>query len=118
MICSGSSCPKRNTSEITGNCTVHAKVCHKGIGLFILVLEGVTLLIYRSRAAYYNSIYVDKYGEEFGERHRNLSNRGRPLYLNTERYNLLQMWYSGHQIPQQVVKIQNNSERVILNSYY
>ncbi|KAF1792494.1 hypothetical protein GQ600_20467 [Phytophthora cactorum] len=63
------------------------------------------------------SLYVDEYGEEFGERNRELS-KGRPLYLNEERRErLLRLWLR-HEIPNEVVKIQNSSERVIRNSHY
>ena len=85
--------------------------------MFLLVLEGAVLLVYWKLAAYVGSLYVDEYGEEFGERNRELR-KGRPLYLNEERRErLLRLWLR-HEIPNEVVKIQNSSERVIRNSHY
>ncbi|CCI47549.1 unnamed protein product [Albugo candida] len=100
-----------------GACTIHAKKCGRGVGMFLLVLEGAVLLVYWKLAAYVGSLYVDEYGEEFGERNRDL-NKGRPLYLNQKRRDrLLRLWLF-HEIPNEVVKIQNTSERVIRNSHY
>lgn len=116
LQCAASTCPKREDGP-PGSCTLHTKSCGKGTGLYFLVLEGSVLLVYRARAAYFPSMYVDEYGEEFGERHKYL-NRGRPLHLDMTRYETLhRMWFK-HEIPTHVVRIQNGSERVIRNSHY
>lgn len=123
LLCAANTCPSvkpengyREESN-PGACTVHAKKCGRGSGMFLLVLEGAVLLVYWKLSAYVGSLYVDEYGEEFGERNREL-NKGRPLYLNEERRaRLLRLWLR-HEIPYEVVKIQNSSERVIRNSHY
>lgn len=123
LLCAANTCPSlKNDSGYReesnpGACTVHAKKCGRGSGMFLLVLEGAVLLVYWKLSAYVGSLYVDEYGEEFGERNREL-NKGRPLYLNQERRErLLRLWLR-HEIPYEVVKIQNSSERVIRNSHY
>lgn len=123
LLCAANTCPSlKNESGYReesnpGACTVHAKKCGRGSGMFLLVLEGAVLLVYWKLSAYVGSLYVDEYGEEFGERNREL-NKGRPLYLNEERRErLLRLWLR-HEIPYEVVKIQNSSERVIRNSHY
>ncbi|DAZ96356.1 TPA: LOW QUALITY PROTEIN: hypothetical protein N0F65_008006, partial [Lagenidium giganteum] len=123
LLCAANTCPSVQNDKgypeesNPGACTVHAKKCGRGSGIFLLVLEGAVLLVYWKLAAYVSSLYVDEYGEEFGERNREL-NKGRPLYLNEERRErLLRLWLR-HEIPGEVVKIQNSSERVIRNSHY
>lgn len=124
LLCAANTCPSIHSEKggypdeaNPGACTVHAKKCGRGSGMFLLVLEGAVLLVYWKLAAYVGSLYVDEYGEEFGERNRELS-KGRPLYLNEERRErLLRLWLR-HEIPNEVVKIQNSSERVIRNSHY
>uniref|UniRef100_A0AAV1VPC7 E3 ubiquitin-protein ligase n=1 Tax=Peronospora matthiolae TaxID=2874970 RepID=A0AAV1VPC7_9STRA len=124
LLCAANTCPSIHSDKggypdeaNPGACTVHAKKCGRGSGVFLLVLEGAVLLVYWKLAAYVGSLYVDEYGEEFGERNRELS-KGRPLYLNEERRErLLRLWLR-HEIPNEVVKIQNSSERVIRNSHY
>ncbi|RLN72156.1 hypothetical protein BBJ28_00024551 [Nothophytophthora sp. Chile5] len=124
LLCAANTCPSIHVDKSgypeeanPGACTVHAKKCGRGSGMFLLVLEGAVLLVYWKLAAYVGSLYVDEYGEEFGERNRELS-KGRPLYLNEDRRErLLRLWLR-HEIPNEVVKIQNSSERVIRNSHY
>ncbi|CEG46056.1 hypothetical protein F441_08560 [Plasmopara halstedii] len=124
LLCAANTCPSIHSEKVgypdeanPGACTVHAKKCGRGSGMFLLVLEGAVLLVYWKLAAYVGSLYIDEYGEEFGERNRELS-KGRPLYLNEERTErLLRLWLR-HEIPNEVVKIQNSSERVIRNSHY
>jgi hypothetical protein len=123
LLCAASTCPSIHHDKgypeesNPGACTVHAKKCGRGSCMFLLVLEGAVLLVYWKLAAYVGSLYVDEYGEEFGERNRELS-KGRPLFLNAERRDrLLRLWMH-HEIPNEVVRIQNSSDRVIRNSHY
>jgi E3 ubiquitin-protein ligase UBR2 len=123
LLCAANTCPsiqqdKGYPEEANpGACTIHAKKCGRGVGMFLLVLEGAVLLVYWKLAAYVGSLYVDEYGEEFGERNRDLS-KGRPLYLQEERRERLMRLWLRHEIPNEVVKIQNSSDRVIRNSHY
>ncbi|KAG2531948.1 hypothetical protein JM16_000583 [Phytophthora kernoviae] len=77
LLCAANTCPSIHLDKggypdeaNPGACTVHAKKCGRGSGMFLLVLEGAVLLVYWKLAAYVGSLYVDEYGEEFGERNR------------------------------------------------
>ena len=63
--------------------------------------------------AYYPSLYVDKYGET----DRNMR-RGAPLHLNVSRLKKLKhLWISGG-LPNEVVRIRNSSDRIIMENWY
>ncbi|CAM9192647.1 unnamed protein product [Ascophyllum nodosum] len=125
-----------------GECTIHARYCGSGIGIFFLVQRYhcvcvfiklhittqsdpvtlvilchshgcVVLLIRDSRGAYYPSIYLDDHGEEDAG-----LKRGRPLFLNRHRYNALKQVYLRHRVAQEVSAIRASSDRVIREDYY
>jgi len=64
---------------------VHAHECAAGIGIFLLLKATWVLLIRNNRTAIWGSPYLDEFGEEDMELHR-----GKPLYLNQERMQVLQ----------------------------
>ncbi|CAN0327572.1 unnamed protein product, partial [Ectocarpus sp. 8 AP-2014] len=80
-----------------GECTLHARECGAGVGVFFLVQRCVVLLIRDSRGAYYPSIYLDDHGEEDAQ-----LRRGRPLFLNKHRYDSLKQLYLRHKVAQEV----------------
>lgn len=96
-----------------GACTLHARECGSGIGIFFLLQKCTVLLLHNNKSAYSASLYVDDHGEEDpGLR------RGRPLFLQKERYQLLQdLWYQ-HKIPREVAQIRSTSDRVIRDDWY
>lgn len=96
-----------------GACTLHARECGSGIGIFFLLQKCTVLLLHNNKSAYSASLYVDDHGEEDpGLR------RGRPLFLQRERYQLLQdLWYQ-HKIPREVAQIRSTSDRVIRDDWY
>ncbi|CAN0029636.1 unnamed protein product, partial [Sphacelaria rigidula] len=81
-----------------GECTMHAKSCGCGVGIFFLLQECTVLLIHGKMAAYFASPYVDAYGE----RHR--SARGRPLFLDERRYALVRGLWVKHLVAHEVGK--------------
>ncbi|CAN1275297.1 E3 ubiquitin-protein ligase PRT6 [Linum perenne] len=62
-------------------CQTHAKTCGAGTGVFLLIKKTTILLQRCARQAPWPSPYLDAFGEEDIE-----MNRGKPLYLNEERY--------------------------------
>ncbi|GJQ08909.1 hypothetical protein GpartN1_g700.t1 [Galdieria partita] len=64
---------------------LHAHECAAGIGIFLLLKATWVLLIRNNRTAIWGSPYLDEFGEEDMELHR-----GKPLYLNQERMEVLQ----------------------------
>ncbi|OIW07475.1 hypothetical protein TanjilG_14421 [Lupinus angustifolius] len=62
-------------------CQTHAATCGAGTGVFLLIRRTTILLQRSARQAPWPSPYLDAFGEEDVE-----MNRGKPLYLNEERY--------------------------------
>ena len=103
----------RSGRRRVGDCTLHASECGGGTGVFLMVQKCCALLVRDTRAAYYPSLYLDQHGEEdTGLR------RGRPLYLNDQRYDDLQSLYLRHRIVQEVTMRRSSADRVIRDSFY
>jgi len=95
-----------------GECTRHAYICGGGAGIFFLLQECVSLIIYREKAAYFHSPYVDSHGETH-------MSRGRPLNIDMDRYETLRGLYCGHLLRQQVISERSKSTRqTIISNYY
>jgi hypothetical protein len=96
-----------------GGCTMHARSCGAGMGVFFLVHRCIVLLLRDGKAAYWGSLYLDEHGEEdIGLR------RGRPLYLSTRRCSLLCTMYIQHRVAQEVTTVRSNADRVIREDFY
>ncbi|CAD5119934.1 DgyrCDS8513 [Dimorphilus gyrociliatus] len=63
----------------------HTKECGAGTNLFLLVNSSAILVLKINKVASWGSVYLDEHGEE----DKNLK-RGKPLFLSSERYNLLE----------------------------
>ncbi|KAG4216132.1 hypothetical protein ERO13_A01G222300v2 [Gossypium hirsutum] len=72
-------------------CKSHAKSCGAGIGVFLLIKRTTILLQRCARQAPWLSPYLDAFGEEDNE-----MRRGKPLYLNEERYAALTNMVASH----------------------
>ncbi len=95
-----------------GRCTAHATKCNLGCGMFFLLQECTLVLMHRRRACYLPSPYVDDHGERHGQF------RGRPLYLDRRRLDLLRALAANHEIPLKVVHNRSTSRQVIISGYY
>lgn len=73
------------------SCQTHAAACGAGIGVFLLVKRTTILLQRSARQAPWPSPYLDVFGEEDVEMHR-----GKPLFLNQERYAALSHMVASH----------------------
>ncbi|KAK8315659.1 hypothetical protein V6Z12_D01G258100 [Gossypium hirsutum] len=76
-------------------CKSHAKSCGAGIGVFLLIKRTTILLQRCARQAPWPSPYLDAFGEEDNE-----MRRGKPLYLNEERYAALTNMVASHGLDQ------------------
>ncbi len=94
-------------------CTIHARHCGSGCGVFFLIQRCAVLLMRDSFAAFYGSMYVDEHGEEDA-----WVRRGRPLYLSTSRYATLCRMYQAHQVAEEVCRRRLLTNRVIRNGYF
>lgn len=101
------------SSRPPGACTLHARKNGSGIGIFFLVQKCTVLLMHNNKSAYSASLYVDEHGEEDpGLR------RGRPLFLNEDRYRALEKLWRQQGIPREVAQIRSTSDRVIRDNWY
>jgi hypothetical protein len=96
-----------------GACTMHARKYGSGTGIFFLTQKCTVLLVHNKKSAYWASSYVDENGEE----DQNLR-RGRPLFLNKERYEGLSSLWRQHGVPGEVAQIRSTSDRVIRDNWY
>jgi hypothetical protein len=96
-----------------GACTMHARKVGSGTGIFFLVQKCIVLLIHNKKSAYSASLYVDENGEEDTG-----IQRGRPLYLKSDRYEALENSWRTHGIPREVAQIRSTSDRVIRDNWY
>ncbi|XP_077239031.1 proteolysis 6 [Tasmannia lanceolata] len=86
-LCSSSSklCCREN------GCQNHVMACSAGIGVFLMVRRTMILLQRSARQSLYPSPYLDAFGEEDVD-----MTRGKPLYLNEERYTALTYMVASH----------------------
>jgi len=113
LICGDVVAAGNHTNGPIGDCTLHSQACGCGIGIFFLVQKCTVLLIRNKKAAYYSSLYVDRYGEEdMGLK------RGKPLFLSQSRYGALKEIYLKNQIAREVTKLRCAADRIIRDSYY
>ena len=103
----------RRAVRAPGACTKHARKTGSGTGIFFLPQKCTVLLVHNKKSAYWASLYVDENGEEDPNLHR-----GRPLFLNEERYQALSTLWRQHGIPGEVAQIRSTSDRVIRDNWY
>ncbi|KAM3325472.1 hypothetical protein P3S67_000597 [Capsicum chacoense] len=76
-------------------CQAHAMVCGAATGVFLLIRKTTILLQRSARQAPWPSPYLDVFGEEDND-----IQRGKPLYLNEERYAALTHMVASHGLDQ------------------
>jgi hypothetical protein len=72
----------------------------------------MVLLMHGTRGCYLPPPYADLHGEKHGPF------RGRPLYLDPSRLELLRSLAAAHQIPARVVHARATSPKIIIANYY
>eukprot|EP00731_Ephydatia_muelleri_P027830 Em0019g703a len=97
-----------------GGITNHAQSCGGGIGMALLVRDH--LIIFVDATDLHNvrgCTFIPPYRDEYGEPDPGFS-RGNPLKLQQESYHqICEMWYL-HKIPEQIVKEQENNQRLMV----
>ncbi|PPR85992.1 hypothetical protein GOBAR_AA34699 [Gossypium barbadense] len=91
LLCGRLCSPSWKSCCRESGCMVHAMNCGAGIGVFLLIRRTTILLQRCARQAPWPSPYLDAFGEEDIEMHR-----GKPLYLNEERYAALTYMVASH----------------------
>ncbi|CAH9074434.1 unnamed protein product [Cuscuta europaea] len=93
LLCGKLCSPSWRTCCRKNICQTHALACGAGTGVFLLIRKTKILLQRSARQALWHSPYLDAFGEEDIEMHR-----GKPLYLNDERYADLTHMVASHGI--------------------
>ena len=85
VCCAGECCVQPGGKH---ECAAHALTCGAGVGVYLLIKATKLMVLRAGRRCVYPSPYLDAHGEEDV-----YLRRGRPLYLSTERYTLVQhLW--------------------------
>lgn len=69
----------------------HSIDCGGGTAMYLVVTSSYIIVIRGRRACLWGSVYLDSFGEEDRE-----LKRGKPLYLSTSRYQLLEQQWLAH----------------------
>ncbi|PON76120.1 TFIIE transcription factor [Trema orientale] len=91
LLCGRLCSPNWKSCCRESGCQTHAMACGAGTGIFLLIRRTNILLQRSARQAPWPSLYLDAFGEEDIEMHR-----GKPLYLNEERYAALTYMVASH----------------------
>ncbi|KAL5549950.1 hypothetical protein UlMin_000126 [Ulmus minor] len=91
LLCGRLCSPNWKSCCRESGCQAHAMACGAGTGVFLLIKRTTILLQRSARQAPWPSPYLDAFGEEDIEMHR-----GKPLYLNEERYAALTYMVASH----------------------
>lgn len=98
LVCSQSRCCS-SFSTNKGECNIHADLCGGGTGMFFLIKKCVLLVLFDGRGHFLNSPYLDLHGEvDPGLR------RGKPQFLNGQRYDEIKVMWVKHQIPSYIAR--------------
>lgn len=95
LLCGRLCSPNWKSCCRESGCQTHAMVCGSGTGVFLLIRKTTVLLQRSAHQASWPSPYLDAFGEEDTE-----MRRGKPLYLNEERYAALTHMVSSHGLDQ------------------
>ena len=101
------------TPQSIGECTLHARSCGAGIGVFFLVHKCKVLLMRGPMSCTYPSVYLDQNGEapEF-------TGQMRPMFLSAKRLRKIEELYLTHQIAKEVTRQRVSSDRFIRQNWY
>ncbi|XP_059463127.1 E3 ubiquitin-protein ligase PRT6 isoform X2 [Corylus avellana] len=91
LLCGRLCSPSWKSCCSQSGCQAHAMVCGAGTGVFLLIRKTTILLQRSARQSPWPSPYLDTFGEEDIDMHR-----GKPLYLNEERYAALTYMVASH----------------------
>ncbi|ONI03411.1 hypothetical protein PRUPE_6G255500 [Prunus persica] len=95
LLCGRLCSPSWKSCCRESGCQTHALACGSGTGVFLLIRRTTILLQRCARQAPWPSPYLDAFGEEDVE-----MQRGKPLYLNDERYAALTYLVASHGLDQ------------------
>lgn len=91
MVCLRETCCRSSVGDSTHEAVRHSIDCGAGTVPFLAVNSATIVVIRGKRACIWGSIYLDAFGEEDRE-----LKRGKPLFLNVDRYQLLESQWLSH----------------------
>ncbi|XP_076160459.1 ubr3 ubiquitin ligase isoform X2 [Ptiloglossa arizonensis] len=93
LLCGTIVCLKQGCCKFRNMCEAvqHSIDCGGGTGIYLVVTSTYIIVIRGRRACLWGSLYLD----DFEEEDRDLK-RGKPLYLNQDRYQLLEQQWLAH----------------------
>jgi len=91
MVCLREGCCRAPQGDQMHEAVRHSVDCGAGTAPFLAVNSATIVVIRGKRACIWGSIYLDAFGEEDRE-----LKRGKPLFLNMERYQLLETQWLSH----------------------
>ncbi|CAK8541646.1 unnamed protein product [Lathyrus sativus] len=91
LLCGRLCSPSWKSCCRKSGCQTHSATCGAGTGVFLLIKRTTILLQRSARQAPWPSPYLDTFGEEDFE-----MNRGKPIFLNEERYAALTYMVASH----------------------
>nr|CAD7398319.1 unnamed protein product [Timema poppensis] len=93
LLCGTLVCLKENCCKQHNMCEAvqHSLDCGGGTSMYLVVTSSYIIVIRGKRACLWGSVYLDSFGEEDRE-----LKRGKPLYLSTGRYQLLEQQWLAH----------------------
>lgn len=91
LLCGKLCSPSWKSCCSVSRCLNHTVSCGAGVGVFLLVRRTTILLQRSSRQTFWRSPYLDAFGEEDIDMYR-----GKPLFLNIERYAALTYLVASH----------------------
>lgn len=109
----GTSSGSDSTPPGIGECTLHARGCGAGVGVFFLVHKCSVLLMRGSRTCLYPSIYLDQNGDEQGN-----STQFCPMFLSLKNFRTLEEMYLNHHVATEVTRRRATQERVTRLNWY
>ena len=95
-----------------GAVTAHCALCSGGTGIVFLLHQSMILLLHGNRASYFPSPYVDQHGE------RQRQMRGKPLFLESRRYSILEDLFRGHEVPREIASKRSTLPQIVRLNHY
>jgi len=95
-----------------GLVTEHCKTCSKDSGVFFLLQDATILLMHGDRACYFKSPYCDANGES------QKTFRGKPLFNDAKRFEIIEGVWLGHEIPREVASKRSTLPQIVRLGYF
>merc|ERR1712228_649750 len=97
-----------NGQKKIGDASRHCLQCNNGFGVFLWLQRSKLILVWNNLCCLYQSVYLDKYGEEDDS-----LRRGNRISLNEERYEQLTNIITQHKITNKLVQLRKTNHELL-----